>query len=291
MAQTQGSPAFQFYIDDYRGSRAVQRMTFAQRGMYIEMLIEQWDKGSLPDCPRACAQLLGGTDEEWIAAWPALRRKFVDRRAKPREEHEIEIPAEDDPDRRIVNLKLEKVRKAKRAYKRERQTSGRAGGEARARNLRTSPNLHAVANVGQLPQTSSSAIAKGSTPPPSVSPPPTPSVSPSPPPPVVRNGRALVDEEIAERAGRLVERYGELFYQHRGGAMYRPRPALDWDEGCDLCRLWPDDARLDKLATLVLTTDDPWISRTDRSFHIFALKASWADERLAAWEAKQVAAR
>jgi len=96
---------------------------------------------------------------------------------------------------------------------------------------------------------------------------------------------ALESDEIAERAGRLVEHYGELFTLHRNGAIYRPRPALDWQDACTLVPLWTD-ARLEKLAVIVLTTDDLWIEKTDRSFKIFAMKASWADALLSAWEAE-----
>ncbi len=45
-----------------------------------------------------------------------------------------------------------------------------------------------------------------------------------------------------------------------------------------------DDARIEKLAKIILTTDDPFVAGTDRSFRIFALKASWADDRLRVWE-------
>ena len=113
--------------------------------------------------------------------------------------------------------------------------------------------------------------------------------SPSPDPSPVQEqdarARTLLPEELAERAGRLVERYGELFQEHRQGAKHRPRPNLDWLEACDLCRVW-DDARLEKLAMLVLTTDAPFITKTDRGFKIFAMKASWADNLLCAWERK-----
>ncbi len=54
-------------------------------------------------------------------------------------------------------------------------------------------------------------------------------------------------------------------------------------DALSLVPLW-DDARLDKLAVLVLTTDDPWIANTDRGFKIFAMKATWADDRLKQWE-------
>ncbi len=88
------------------------------------------------------------------------------------------------------------------------------------------------------------------------------------------------------RAGRLVENYGEWFRQRRHGARHRVRPHLDYQDALTLVRTW-DDERLEKLAAIVLTTDDAWISGTDRSFKIFAMKATWADERLATWEAKQ----
>lgn len=127
------SPAFQFYVKDWRSSRAIMRMTFAQRGMYLEMLLEQWESGSLPDCPDAVAHLLGGTVEEWSAAWPTLRRKFTDRRSKTRTGDAT--TTDHDAQRRIVNLKLEAVRKDKRAWRAKQQTSGRKGGLSKARNV------------------------------------------------------------------------------------------------------------------------------------------------------------
>ncbi len=96
--------------------------------------------------------------------------------------------------------------------------------------------------------------------------------------------RRTPEDAISDRAGRLVEAYGAWYLEHRHGARSRASsPNLDWTAACDLCRIWPDD-RLAKLAVLVLTTDDPWISGTDRSFRIFAMKASWADDRLKQWE-------
>lgn len=108
--------------------------------------------------------------------------------------------------------------------------------------------------------------------------------------PIVRGATRMApapDPNIAQRAGQLVERYGELFYQHRRGARLKPAPALDFQRACDLVTTWTDDARLEKLAVIVLTTDDTWIANTGRGFAIFAAKASWADDRLAAWEAAQ----
>src|SRR5262245_4425475 len=58
-------PAFLFYVNDWRSSRRVAAMTFAERGMYLEMLLEQWDTGSVPGSPAACAKVLGGSITEW----------------------------------------------------------------------------------------------------------------------------------------------------------------------------------------------------------------------------------
>ena len=68
------------------------------------------------------------------------------------------------------------------------------------------------------------------------------------------------------------------------------RQSARLSKACDLCALW-DDATLEKLARIFLTTDDEWISHTGREFSVFALKASWYDGRLREWETKQKAVR
>lgn len=139
-------PAFQFYVNEYRASRSVQRMTYAQRGMYLEMLCEQWDKLSLPDCPRACAEAMGGTYEEWEANWPILRRKFVDRRHRQRGSREDEIPADHDASRQIINLRLERYRRSLRTLTKERQEAGKKGGRAKAQKQKENVAGKATAN-------------------------------------------------------------------------------------------------------------------------------------------------
>lgn len=97
-----------------------------------------------------------------------------------------------------------------------------------------------------------------------------------------------IDDELCERAGRLrQDTYPRLYAKHRHGAKLRLMAnALEFQDALDLVRLW-NDARLEKLAVLVLTTDDAFIASTDRGFKIFAMKASWADDRLSEWEKKQ----
>lgn len=130
----------------WRASRSVQRMTWAAKGMYREMLDEQRDKGSLPDCPRACADLMGGPVEQWIECWPMLRRCFVDRRAKVRQGDEpLHDPNDHDPQRRIVNLKMAKTMREQRAYFRHKRESGRKGGLVSAEKRKASSLSSAVA--------------------------------------------------------------------------------------------------------------------------------------------------
>lgn len=118
------APGFVFYVKEWRSSRPVSRMTFAERGMYVEMLLEQWENLTLPDCPAACAEIIGGTVEEWTAAWPVLRRNFVEVKATQKDHIGTPIPAP-DPSRRIKNLRLEVQRAVTHKRSREAQKSAR----------------------------------------------------------------------------------------------------------------------------------------------------------------------
>lgn len=160
------SPAFQFYVKEWRSSRAIQRMTFAQRGMYLEMLLEQWENFSLPDNPAAVAELIGGTVDEWTASWPVLRRKFVERHARPRPDQ-----SPDDPElRRIANVKLEAVRRAMRRYR----STARKGGLARAKSAkRGNDGTYSPAGAPAAIQQRSSTPTPTPTPTPSATPTPT----------------------------------------------------------------------------------------------------------------------
>jgi uncharacterized protein YdaU (DUF1376 family) len=118
---SKSDPAFLFYVKDWRSSRKVQAMSFAARGMYLEMLMEQWDAGSVPGSPAECATLLGGTTAEWQRAWPMLKACF---KSKRRRGGGNGVP-------RLVNLKLEEVRRDRLRYKKAQAESGLRGAEAR----------------------------------------------------------------------------------------------------------------------------------------------------------------
>lgn len=97
-----------------------------------------------------------------------------------------------------------------------------------------------------------------------------------------------LSDDFPERAGRLrQETYPRLYAKYRNGARLALfANSIEFQDALVLVQQWTDE-RLEKLATLVLTTDDPWISGTDRGFKVFVKKATWADERLAAWEAEK----
>lgn len=253
-------PAFQFYPKDFLMDGNVATMSLAERGAYITLLCHCWLECSIPSEPALLARLVGVGPRPFAVLWPAIAPCFKRR-----------------DDGRLVHLRLDRER--------EKQAEFRQSQSDRAKRPRASRNLaesqpDPSRNLAETEPKPSSPISYLQSPI-SNTERETLSVSQSAKP-------SLNDPSLDMRGGRLVERYQELYIQHLGGAKYRPRPNLDWHDACDLCRHW-DDARLEKLAVLVLTTDDEWISKTDRSFRIFALKASWADGKLTAWEAKQAA--
>lgn len=140
---------FYFNVEKWRGSRAVGRMSFGERGVYFEMMLEQLEKQTLPDNVEEVAELIAVTDEqvaEVRAAWPAVRRKFVT-----------------DAQGRIYNVALADTRRQQRAYYLRKRKAARLGGEAKARNRRTQQGLSSstpVAPVGSATANPAIALAK-----------------------------------------------------------------------------------------------------------------------------------
>lgn len=85
--------------------------------MYLEMLIEQWDKGAAPASAAACALALGGTESEWSRSWGALSACFSPRKR----------------DGLLVNAKLEAIRRDKQKYIKDQSANGLKGAKARWR--------------------------------------------------------------------------------------------------------------------------------------------------------------
>ena len=131
---------FFFDVEKWFGSIAAQRMSFAEKGVYLTMLFQEWrDRSkSLPDDARAVADLIAVTDAqvaEVVAAWPVVRPKFE--------------PVERVPGR-IKNIVIEETRRQQARNYKKKQEAGRAGGKASARKRQTEqqiPLKHSLTTV------------------------------------------------------------------------------------------------------------------------------------------------
>lgn len=259
------SPSYSWYIRDWRASHRVSMLSWKERGFYRELLDWSWDLNGFPNDLPFIQRRLRATTPDFQKLWQAVKSFYV--------------VAEDG---RLRNPRQELERR-KQTTNRKRSSDGGI-----AKSLKQTLDipgdttaLRSASGVGEhVLKAGALGSAFHAAP---LSPVPSPVLVPSLSLDAGARARSLVDDDIGDRAGRLVERYQELFFAQRHGARYRPRPAFDWQDACELCRVWPDE-RLEKLATLVLTTDDVFIAKTDRSFKIFAMKASWADDRLRQWE-------
>jgi hypothetical protein len=88
----------------------------------------------------------------------------------------------------------------------------------------------------------------------------------------------------------FIARFCELYGKHRHGARYYVRRERDVPTLRRLLSVYPRD-RLEKLAVVLLTTDDDWVTQTDRGIGILSAKASWLDGLLASYEAQHGAIR
>lgn len=105
-------------------------------------------------------------------------------------------------------------------------------------------------------------------------------------------GTAEVDEDLEPGAIRgediraFLSRFCELYSERRNGARYMVRREKDIPLVKRLLMTYPAE-RLEKLAVILLTTDDEWVCATDRGIGILSVKAPWLDGLLADHEAKR----
>lgn len=110
------------FHQDWISSTSVKRMSYAARGMYLELLDSQWADESIPEDPEDVRAMLRPTDLEWLEFLPHLDRVFPVRdgvRRNPR------CAAE----RESAVAKVEKNRHA-----------GSLGGRARVANANQTPS-------------------------------------------------------------------------------------------------------------------------------------------------------
>jgi len=85
--------------------------------------------------------------------------------------------------------------------------------------------------------------------------------------------------------GAFLKAFCELYSKHRHGAKYAVNRAKDVPTVRRLLTVYGPE-RLEKVATVLLTTDEEWIEHTDRGIGILSVKASWCDGMLATYEAE-----
>lgn len=129
MARRESLPGFIADVMAWRGSNAIRRMSMAERGVYWEMLIEQWLKRYLPDDAQAVADAIATTQsqvDEVLAAWPVVRRKFTEAT---------------NGVQRIYNVQLEATRKKQVRNLQKWSNAGRVAGKASANKRRRDKQL------------------------------------------------------------------------------------------------------------------------------------------------------
>ena len=90
-------PAFLFYSKDWLEGTA--EMLPAEKGVYIDLLAHQHQKGDLPNSTERLARIVGISHDEFLVLWGELSSKFT-----PNEQ-----PNADRTLNRLVNLKLQEV--------------------------------------------------------------------------------------------------------------------------------------------------------------------------------------
>lgn len=107
-------PHYKWYWEKFRLSRAVRRMDYIQRGLYRDLLDEQWENGSVSGDIEDMADLCGCPVDVMASAWQVLERCFT------------------LADGCYKNDFLEQQRTAKDAERIKRRESGKKGGDAKA---------------------------------------------------------------------------------------------------------------------------------------------------------------
>lgn len=133
---------YRWYWRDWRGSRAVQRMSYVERGLYRELLDEQWKEGAIPADLAELADICGCPVEVMTDAWRTLSKCFR--------------PLANSDGSLLVNERLEAERTEQDRRRINNANAGRLGANAK----RTLANAeHSPYSSSRAEQSSSSASA------------------------------------------------------------------------------------------------------------------------------------
>ncbi len=253
------APAFSFYAKDFIAGTLT--LSLAERGAYITLLAYQWDNGKVPNDPIARARILGCPPRQSDALWLGIAGKFFQC---------------DDGAWRNARLEGERLKQAERRA--ALALNGAKGGRPRNQQVKQTKTKRfplAKPNDNQnksLSSSSSSSYSDQSV-----------------------DKEHLQTDAAAEEVGirgedirAFIARFCELYSKHRFGAKYMVRREKDIPLVKRLLHTYPA-ARLEKLTTILLTTDHEWVTSTDRGIGILSIKAAWLDSLLSEHEARKTA--
>lgn len=112
-------PYYRWYWRDWRGSRSVQKMTALERGIYRELLDEQWRSGALRNDPEWLAEAAMCTPDELASAWQTLSKCFP--------------PVDGSDGQLLANTRLESERTENDQKRARLAVAGAMGGLAKAK--------------------------------------------------------------------------------------------------------------------------------------------------------------
>ena len=143
-------PAFQFYASDYLSSSKVQQMPLEAQGAYMRLLCYNWQDGTIPADIESLAKLCGVTRNRMKKLWIFLRDSFS--------------VAENFPDK-LVNERLESVRRDQANYRKRQQEAGKLGNDKRWGRDRTATDSrspeHRSSSPSPSPSSSPSSTEEG----------------------------------------------------------------------------------------------------------------------------------
>lgn len=108
-------PYFKFWPGDWLKSSRTRRMTFEERGVFIDLLAYAWDEGGIPADPHHLARLLQISPRRLAKLWPAIEGAWV---------RTGDV---------LVNPRMEQVRAEVEEAHLARVEAGRRGGKAKAK--------------------------------------------------------------------------------------------------------------------------------------------------------------
>ena len=265
MPETPKLMAEWFWIDRWVGSSAFL-LPLEARGLYREMLTQAWRRGGhLPNDPETIRRAVGCTLAEWKRCWPKVASYWQVTRGVTGElltnETQASVIA------RALAVHASAVARGRKGAEQKEQK--RLAKLHAKRKPNSKPSSQPSVSSAQAEGLASNSVSKES---------------------VVKEqlqtGGAVEDDHAPDgkELHAFLARFCELYAKYRHGAKYLVNRKRDVPLARRLLQVYPRE-RLEKLVIILLSTDQDWVTQTDRGISILSTKASWLDGLLAEFEA------